>query len=255
MRQIAHFLAFAPLFPAPFSFWAYDTRTEKGENPQARRFSSLREIDMSFDFLKIFLALVVLVNPLTAIPVFLALTETNNQTEKRGIAGIACGAIFAGMVTFTLFGSNLLQMLSISLGAFQVSGGILVFFIGMNMVNARPLATKSSRAETSEASEMKSIAVVPLAIPLLFGPGCMSTLIIYSAAATSWRHYALVIAAGGMVAAICYVCMVGAARIQRYLGKTGINIINRIMGMILAALAVEIMADGIRAIFPQLFAA
>lgn len=208
---------------------------------------------MDPEFVKIFLSLLVLVNPITAIPIFVSLTTDNNHMERRKIASVACITIWVSVICFTLFGDGLLKALNITVGAFQVGGGILVFLIAIAMMNAKPLTTKTTEAEKHEAVNSKeSIAVVPLAIPLLMGPGCISTIIIYSASATSFMKYLEIIIAGAIVSLICYLCMMFSEKLTSILGKTGINVINRIMGMILAALSIEIISAGLKSIFPIL---
>ena len=208
---------------------------------------------MDLEIIKIVTALIVLVNPMTAVPVFLNLTAENNTRERRAIARTTTIAIFTSIAVFALFGNGLLKMLNISLGAFQVGGGILVLLIAISMMSAKPHPSKSNPEEQREAADKdSSVAVVPLAIPILIGPGSISTVIIYASAAKNWWDTAQILIAGGIVAAACYFAMIFADKLSRILGKTGINIINRIMGMLLAALSIEIIAGGIRSLFPEL---
>ncbi|MBO7081111.1 MAG: NAAT family transporter [Neisseriaceae bacterium] len=202
--------------------------------------------------IKILIALLVLVNPLTAVPMFLSLTSDNTRQERFQIARTATTAIFLAIVFFALFGNNLLKILGISIGAFQVGGGILVLLIAIAMMNAQEHPTKTKAEEHLEAETKASIAVVPLAIPLLIGPGSISTVIIYASSASSWWAIVQIIIAGGIVALLCLMAMLSADRISGFLGQTGINIINRVMGMLLAALSIEIIVAGIKALFPDL---
>lgn len=202
--------------------------------------------------IKILIALLVLVNPLTAVPMFLSLTSDNTRQERFQIARTATIAIFLAIVFFALFGNNLLKILGISIGAFQVGGGILVLLIAIAMMNAQEHPTKTKAEEHLEAETKASIAVVPLAIPLLIGPGSISTVIIYASSASSWWAIAQIIIAGGIVALLCLMAMLSADKISGFLGQTGINIINRVMGMLLAALSIEIIVAGIKALFPDL---
>lgn len=207
---------------------------------------------MNPEIVKIIIALLVLVNPVSAVPIFLSLTQDNNRIERYKIARTATLAIFFGIAFVALFGNIVLHLLNISIGAFQVGGGILVLLIAISMMNAKPHPSKNNAEEKSEAVHKESIAVVPLAIPLLIGPGSISTVIIYASAAQNWWGLLQIIIAGGLVAVMCFLAMVSADRLTNVLGKTGINIINRVMGMLLAALSIEIITAGIKALFPSL---
>ncbi|MDO5686414.1 MAG: MarC family protein [Neisseria sp.] len=207
---------------------------------------------MNPEIIKILIALLVLVNPISAVPIFLSLTQDNSRPQRHRIARTATIAIFLGIVFFAVAGNGLLKMLNISIGAFQVGGGILVLLIAISMMNAKPHPTKTNDEEHLEAESKESVAVVPLAIPLLIGPGSISTVIIYASAARNWWGIAQIILAGAVVAVACYLAMISADRLTQVLGKTGINIINRVMGMLLAALSVEIIVAGIKALFPML---
>lgn len=207
---------------------------------------------MNPEIIKILIALLVLVNPISAVPMFLSLTHDNTRSERQKIARTATIAIFIGIVFFAVAGNGLLHMLNISIGAFQVGGGILVLLIAIAMMNAKPNPTKTNDEEHMEAESKESVAVVPLAIPLLIGPGSISTVIIYASAAKNWWGITQIILAGAIVAVLCYLAMLFADRLTRVLGQTGINIINRVMGMLLAALSVEIIVAGVKALFPLL---
>ena len=124
--------------------------------------------------------------------------------------------------------------------------------IALAMMNAQPTPSKSTEEERSEAGSKPNIAVVPLAIPLMTGPGTISTVIIYASTAKHWQDVAMIMVSGIMVAVVCFIALTLATPISRVLGKTGINIVNRVMGMMLAALSVEIMVDGVYRLFPQL---
>jgi len=207
---------------------------------------------MELEVSKIFMALLVLINPLSAIPIFISLTPHCSQTERKKIAKITTLTIAIVVCLFALVGEELLRFLGISIGSFQLAGGLLVLMIALAMMNAQPSATQSTAEERSEAESKTNIAVVPLAIPLMTGPGTISTVIIYATTAKSWVDVANLMVSGILVAMVCYGALTMATPISRVLGKTGINIVNRVMGMLLAALSVEIMVDGIYRLFPHL---
>ena len=155
-----------------------------------------------------------------------------------------------------LLGLQILQFFNISLQSFQVGGGLLLLISAMNMLNSRPAEERPNNATleagVEKAAEGNSIAVVPLTIPLLTGPAAMSTVVIYADQARSiWQHVALV-GYGVVVAFAIMVCFSLADPIARVLGRTGINVMTRLMGLILAALAIEVMTGGLIKIFPIL---
>ena len=207
---------------------------------------------MSAEIFKILIALLVLVNPLGAMPIFLGLTPYQNSAERRRIAKTAAITVAVTITIFALLGDMILRVLNISIGSFQVGGGILILLIAIAMMNAKPHPTKTTQEEEFEAGSRDSIAVVPLAIPMLIGPGSISTVIIYSSTAAHWQQIAQIIIAGLIVAVLCYIAMVAATRVSKILGTTGINIINRVMGMILAAVSIEIISAGLKNLFPML---
>ncbi|QOD84033.1 MarC family protein [Chromobacterium haemolyticum] len=207
---------------------------------------------MEVEIAKIFIALLVLVNPLGAIPIFISLTPTSNQLERKKIAKTTAIAVAIVLCLFAVVGETLLRFLGISVGSFQVGGGLLVMLIAIALMNAKPGPTKTTKVEREEAETKTNIAVVPLAIPLMTGPGTISTVIIYATTASSWVQVIYLLVSSLLVAITCYGALVLASPLSRLLGQTGINIVNRVMGMLLAAVSVEIIVDGIYRLFPQL---
>jgi membrane protein, marC family len=171
-------------------------------------------------------------------------------------------AVFIVIVVFALGGGILLKVLGISVGSFQVGGGILVLLIAISLMNGNDNPAKpkiDSHSEEHQSAQQvrrneKAIAVVPIAIPITIGPGGISTVIIYSSAAKNYSDIALIIISGFLVSLICYLILIVAGRISKRLGTTGLTILNRIMGMMLAAISVEIIVAGLKSIFPQLVA-
>ncbi|MBP7606665.1 MAG: NAAT family transporter [Giesbergeria sp.] len=202
------------------------------------------------------IALLAIVNPLAIVPFFIHYTQGFSEKQRRDTVRTAALSSFCVIATCALLGLQILEFFSISLQSFQVGGGLLLLISAMNMLNAQPAEAKSNTHELEEGAEKaatgSSIAVVPLTIPLLTGPAAMSTVVIYAdRAETLWQHAALV-GYGVVIAAATFVCFSLADPIARVLGKTGINVMTRLMGLILAALAVEVMADGLGKLFPLL---
>ena len=206
--------------------------------------------------LKPLITLIAIINPLAIVPFFIHYTEGFSHAERRRTIRTAALAAFCVIAVCALLGLQILQFFNISLQSFQVGGGLLLLISSMNMLNARPAEERSSNptleAGAEKAAEGNSIAVVPLAIPLLTGPAAMSTVVIYADQARSiWQHLAL-LGYGVVVALAVVICFSLAEPIARVLGKTGINVMTRLMGLILAALAIEVMTGGLIKIFPIL---
>ena len=206
--------------------------------------------------LKPLITLVAIVNPLAIIPFFIHYTQGFSDAQRRDTIRTASFSAFCVISACALLGLQVLDFFNISLQSFQVGGGLLLLISAMNMLNARPAEDRPSAA-TLEAGVEKaamgsSIAVVPLTIPLLTGPAAMSTVVIYADQAKYiWQHLAL-IGYGVVVALATAICFSLAQPIARVLGRTGINVMTRLMGLILAALAVEVMAGGLTKMFPVL---
>lgn len=207
---------------------------------------------MDTELIKIILAFVVLINPFSTLGLFLNITSGYQPKDRQKVAQIACITVFITITFFTLLGENLLKVLGISLGSFQVAGGILVFLIAINMMNGGGNPVKPNANEVEISSSLTASAVVPLAIPMMIGPGGISTVIIYSSQVKGVFAIATILSAGLCISVFCYVSLMMAGRISRFLGETGLNILSRIMGMLLAAVAIEILVNGLRGLFPQL---
>ena len=206
--------------------------------------------------LKPLITLVAIVNPLAIIPFFIHYTEGFSAAQRRDTIRTAAFSAFCVISACALIGLQVLEFFNISLQSFQVGGGLLLLISAMNMLNARPAEDRPSESALEAGAEKAamghSIAVVPLTIPLLTGPAAMSTVVIYADQARNiWQHLALV-GYGVVVALATAICFSLAQPIARVLGKTGINVMTRLMGLILAALAVEVMAGGLVKIFPVL---
>ena len=196
--------------------------------------------------------LLAIVNPLAIVPFFIHYTHDFSSAQRRRTIWISSFSAFIVIATCALMGLHILEFFGISLASFQVGGGMLLLTSALAMLNAQPAEAKSNEEELHEASARASIAVVPLTIPLLTGPATMSTVVIYSEKAeTVWQLGALV-GYGVVIGLVTAVCFSMAQPIARGLGKTGINVMTRLMGLILAALAVEVMSDGLIKLFPIL---
>ncbi len=204
------------------------------------------------DSFKTFISLLALVNPIGAIPFFISFTATNTRKERQQIIRMASVTVALVIALTTLLGQQIIGFFGISVSSFQVGGGIIVLLMAVSMINAQPGGTKTTPEEAVEGELKENIAVVPLAIPLLTGPGTISTVIIYAdKAATAWQMMSLVIS-GIVIALLTFVALSAADPISRVLGRTGINVATRLMGLMLAALGVELIIDGLTVLLPVL---
>ncbi len=204
------------------------------------------------DFLKSFISLLALINPVGAVPFFLSLTSEQSEGERRRTIRIASISVFCVIAVTTVLGQQIISFFGISVGSLEVGGGIIMLLMAVNMLNAQIGNTRATPEERDEAESKNSIAVVPLAIPLLTGPGSISTVIVYAASAHHWYERIGLVVIGAVLAVICFLSLRLAEPIARWVGQTGINIGTRLMGLMLSALAVEFIVDGLKALLPNL---
>ena len=202
------------------------------------------------------ITLLAIVNPLAIVPFFIHYTQGFTPAQKRNTIWVSSTSTFVVIAVSALLGLQILEFFSISLASFQVGGGMLLLTSALNMLNAQPAEAKTNTHELEDGAEKAamgaSIAVVPLTIPLLTGPASMSTVVIYAEKAKTLFQLGTLIGYGVVIAVATAVCFSLAEPIGRVLGKTGINVMTRLMGLILAALAVEVMSDGLTKLFPAL---
>lgn len=204
------------------------------------------------EYTRFFIALFVILDPFAAVPIFLVLTKTFTVGERGRIANTAAMTVLVVLVIAALTGEALLHGMGTSLASFRVGGGIVLLLMALSMLRAQTDAVRSTPAEEAEAEDKNAIAVVPLAIPLLAGPGSISSVIIEMHRSTTEYHGWLVILSIVLVCLFLWLVLRMAATIGKLLGQIGLNIINRLFGLILAAIAVEIMANGFKQLFPVL---
>jgi multiple antibiotic resistance protein len=206
--------------------------------------------------IKPLVTLLAIVNPLAIVPFFIHYTQNFSREQRRRTIWISSFSAFVVIATSALLGVQILEFFSISLASFQVGGGLLLLIGAMNMLNAQPAEAKPTTHEMEDGAEKAamgaSIAVVPLTIPLLTGPATMSTVVIYADKAKTFLPLITLVGYGVVVGLATALCFALARPIARVLGKTGINVMTRLMGLILAALAVEVMAGGLHILFPGL---
>jgi multiple antibiotic resistance protein len=205
---------------------------------------------------KALVTLLAIVNPLAIVPFFIHYTQGLSSAQRQHTVLISSFTCFMVIAVSALAGLHILAFFGISLASFQVGGGMLLLTSALNMLNAQPAEAKTTSHELEDGAEKAamgaSIAVVPLTIPLLTGPATMSTVVIYAEKAKTLLQLGTLVGYGVVIALATAVCFSMAEPIARVLGKTGINVMTRLMGLILAALAVEVMSDGLTKLFPAL---
>jgi multiple antibiotic resistance protein len=192
------------------------------------------------------------VDPFTALPAFLAMTPNNTPAERAAMARRASFAALLILLGFALAGGLLFKFFGVTLAAFKMAGGLLLLLMSIDMLRAQPSRTRQSPEEQAEGAAKDDVAIFPLATPLLAGPGSIATTMVFMGRSTAWWQTLPVFFAIVLTCLSAYFILRSASIIDRYMGRTGMNVLNRIMGLILAAIAMQFMVDGLRAAFPHI---
>jgi multiple antibiotic resistance protein len=206
------------------------------------------------DIYKPLIALLAIVNPIGAIPFFIHFTQGFTPEQRRRTIRVSAFSAFTVIAVSALAGLKIIEFFGISLASFQVGGGTLLLISALQMLNAQPAETRQE--DVSEGDQKvdlgDSIAIVPLTIPLLTGPATISTMVIYADKTHHWWELAYLVGYGVVIGISVWLAFSASGRIAKVLGRTGINVMTRLMGLLLAALAVEVMSDGLLKLFPIL---
>jgi multiple antibiotic resistance protein len=190
-------------------------------------------------------AVLFIVDPIGVVPLFVTMTANDSAEKCRAMARRATLTAGAVLLFFALFGTLVFQVFGVTLAAFRVAGGLLLMLTALDMLQARPPGTKTTRAETSEGAAQEDIAIVPLAMPLLAGPGAIATVMVLMAQhGAGWGNTVAVLAAIVLTMLLSYLVLRSAQRVKDVLKQTGIAILERVFGLILAAIAVQFVFDG-----------
>jgi multiple antibiotic resistance protein len=198
---------------------------------------------------KLLVALWALVHPLGAIPIFLSLTE-HRPAERRHIGFVTSIAVGVILIACVFVGQALLLAFGIHIPSFRIAGGLLILFVALAMMQTSGHETQEALVNPSGSAPDNSVAIVPLAIPILAGPGAISTVIVYAHQSTALAHHLLICAIIVAVAASTFLVLRLAATIASLIGPTGMQVFTQIMGLLIAAIAVEFITQGLAAIFP-----
>ena len=201
---------------------------------------------------KIGIALFAIVNPIGGIPVFVSATRGWSDADRTRTVRTVALTVFMVLVAAVFLGDRILLFFGISIASFQVGGGILLLLMAISMMHARQSGIRQTPEEAQVTSDREAIAVVPLSIPLLAGPGAISSMIIAADQSGSFLGHVLLVAPVTVVSLLVWLILMLSVSISHHLGTIGINIVTRLMGLILAAMAIEFMARGLGSLFPGL---
>jgi multiple antibiotic resistance protein len=203
------------------------------------------------EYLKFTVTLVAVLDPFLAIPIFLGVAVSREPAGRRRLVQAVTLTVFAVLAGAAVFGEALLALVGASLPAFRVGGGLVLLLMALAMLNAQAGGVRQTKAEAEELESGDPSGVVPLAVPLLAGPGAISTTII-AAQSGGALHLAALVGCVACVCALLWLVLSLADRIGSRLGRTGLNIATRLLGLVLAAIAIEMMAAGLKELLPGL---
>lgn len=205
--------------------------------------------ELSFG-LSFFVTLFSVLNPPHAVPLYLSMVPDPAPETTRRVARTAALTVLTALGMTLVIGDDLLAFFGITVPAFQVGGGLLILLMALSMLQGQTSPAKSTPAEEAEAAQWREIAVVPLGTPILAGAGSMSTIIVFEHLATNWAQWTMLAVGIVLNVLLCWLFLRYSGELIRALGRTGVNVIGRLMGMILVAMAIQFMSDGIHGLFP-----
>jgi multiple antibiotic resistance protein len=203
-------------------------------------------------FLKTFVGFFAVMDPIGVIPVFIVMTTTNTERERALMARRSTVAALLVLLFFGVTQMWLFNFFGFTMGAFRVAGGLFLFLIAFEMMTAQLTGARQSEEEKSEGVEKPDISITPLAVPLLAGPATIASVVLAFSQAKSVSGLIAVGAATVAVAFVTWLILRGSGRIQKLLGTTGIKVVSRMMGLVLAAMAIQFVAEGLSELFPIL---
>jgi multiple antibiotic resistance protein len=194
--------------------------------------------------------LLLVVDAPAAVPLFMSMTRSDSDEYRRRTAFRAALAAGIVLASFGALGGIIFRVLGISLGAFRIAGGVLLFLLAVDMLRAQPSRQRTSPEEEAEGVDSPDVSIFPLAIPMLAGPGATSTVMVLVSRAERVWQYVVVFGAVVLTALVAYGFLRAAIDVERRLGRTGMNVLQRVMGLILAATAVQFIVEGVSNVLP-----
>jgi multiple antibiotic resistance protein len=203
-------------------------------------------------YAEIAVALFVIADPIGAVPIFVTLTQHHTSSDRKHIADVTALAVTMVLAASVFVAEPLLRLFGVDIAAFHVAAGILIMLMAKAMLEAAPRRTQRTPEEMAEAELKAEIAVVPLAIPLIAGPGAISTVIVYAHQSASWFDTIYLLCVSVFVGGSVWIALRLSDPIRKVLGTTGINVVTRLLGVILMAVAVKFVTRGLAQLLPGL---
>jgi multiple antibiotic resistance protein len=216
-------------------------------NPAATAFNELSRAPIVRFSVLALSSIFFLVDPFAAIPSFLAITSTADAARRKRMARKGALTCFIVLTTFAVAGQLIFRMFGITLPAFEIAGGLILLLIGLDMLEARRSPTQETSGDTEEATVKEDAGIVPLGIPMLAGPGAISSVMVLVGQVPSLWHWEMgaILGSIAITALVAYWVLAGADRVRKVMGETGIRILVRIMGLLLVALAMQYFVNGL----------
>jgi multiple antibiotic resistance protein len=205
--------------------------------------------ERAIELVLIFTSILFIVDPFAVIPTFLAMTVRDSPEQRRVLARRGAWTCAITLIAFAAGGSIIFKIFGITIGAFKIAGGVLIGLNALDMVQARRSQQRETPIETAEGIDKDDIGIMPLGVPMLAGPGAISTVMVLALGAKSTAATITVYASIALTALITYWVLSAASLVERRLGQTGMRILTRLMGLVLAAIAVQFIIDGIKLSF------
>ena len=201
------------------------------------------------ELLLIFTSILFIVDPFAVIPTFLAMTARDTPAQRRVLAGRGAWTCAITLTAFALGGSMIFKIFGITIGAFKIAGGVLIGLNALDMVQARRSQQRETPVEKAEGIQKEDIGIMPLGVPMLAGPGAISTVMVLALGAKSPAATVAVYVSIVLTSLITFLVLSAASVVERRLGQTGMRILTRLMGLVLCAIAVQFIIDGIKLSF------
>ena len=201
-----------------------------------------------------FTSLLAIVNPLGAVPMYVAMTAAYDQRQRSATLRRAILTALIVLAAFTLLGTQILRFFGITTQAFQIAGGIIFFGIGWDMLQAKRSRVKTTEEEEHEGAEKADIGIIPLGLPTLAGPGAITTVIALNGQADGAARHAAVYAAIVLVLAICWMLLTAAPYVTRHIGTTGMNVMTRLMGLLVMVVGAQFVINGVSVVAVDILA-
>jgi multiple antibiotic resistance protein len=205
--------------------------------------------ERALELILIFTSVLFIVDPFAVIPTFLAMTARDTPPQRRVLARRGAWTCAITLTLFALGGSMIFRIFGITIGAFKIAGGVLMGLNALDMVQARRSQQRETAVETAEGIQKEDIGILPLGVPMLAGPGAISTVMVLALTAKTTAAHIAVYVSILLTALVSYLVLAAASIVERRLGQTGMRILTRLMGLVLSAIAVQFILDGIKLAF------